>query len=163
VIIKIHSFIDVITNSSTEIYVRASQSSIDSVKKLVNSLLAFAGNKQTADDLFEFKLVDYGVDDRLRCAAYEELERVDKSFSGKDWMEHHKLATAFVQSTKDLIAQGESTPNWYYNAETETETEYHDSIGLEVTARANDANAELAAKVMSNLSSLFEVGEYCDN
>ena len=56
-IIKIHSFIDLITNSSTEIFVEANQNTIKSVKSVIDNILKLAGSNFTADDLFEFSLV----------------------------------------------------------------------------------------------------------
>ena len=38
-IIKIHSFVDVITNSSTEIYIQATERTIEQIKVLINSIL----------------------------------------------------------------------------------------------------------------------------
>lgn len=55
--IPIHSFSDLITNSSSETYIQASDSSIKQAKEIVNSLLKVGGSTQSADDLFEFDLV----------------------------------------------------------------------------------------------------------
>ena len=55
IIIPFHSFIDVITNSSTEIFVNTHSKTIEYAKNLVNSLLEAAKSDKTADDLFEFK------------------------------------------------------------------------------------------------------------
>ena len=54
--LDIHSFIDIITNSSTEIFVQATSHTIKNVKELVNSLLKLGGSQLTADDLFTFEL-----------------------------------------------------------------------------------------------------------
>jgi hypothetical protein len=54
--IRLHSFADLITNSSTSIYVAASESTIKSVKEIVNSVLKIGGSTLTADDLFTFEL-----------------------------------------------------------------------------------------------------------
>lgn len=56
-IIKIHSFVDLITNSSSEIFVRANDKTIETIKQLINGLLKMANSELTADDLFEFKLI----------------------------------------------------------------------------------------------------------
>ena len=56
--IRIHSFVDIITNSSSEIFVEANEKTIENVKNLVNSLLALAGSQSTCDDLFEMELVN---------------------------------------------------------------------------------------------------------
>lgn len=51
---KIKSITDVITNSSTEVFQRYDESSFDTIKKLVNSILKFSGSNLTFDDLYEF-------------------------------------------------------------------------------------------------------------
>lgn len=50
-VIKIQSVSDVITNSSTEVFIVYNLSNIDSIKELVNAILAIDGN-YTFDDLF---------------------------------------------------------------------------------------------------------------
>jgi len=55
--LPVHSIIDVITNSSTEIFSFATSDSIVQVKKIVNAVLKAADSIKIADDLFEFDLV----------------------------------------------------------------------------------------------------------
>jgi len=57
--IKIHSIVDLITNSSTEIFTSVRQSAITEIKHLVNSLLHYAKSEETADDLFEFSSTNF--------------------------------------------------------------------------------------------------------
>jgi hypothetical protein len=54
--IPIHSFVDIITNSSTEIFVTASERTITSIKELVDCILKGAGSSLRATDLYEFSL-----------------------------------------------------------------------------------------------------------
>ena len=61
--IPIHSFVDLITNSSSEIYVAANASTVKAVKALVDNILAVGGSTLKADDLFDFKLNIAGYDD----------------------------------------------------------------------------------------------------
>jgi hypothetical protein len=56
VVIPIHSFVDLITNSSTEIFVEANAETVKTVKALVNELLKIAASELKADDLFNFEL-----------------------------------------------------------------------------------------------------------
>lgn len=53
--IPIHSFVDLITNSSSETYVTATKKSVTTLKELVDSLLA--GTGKTCDDVLEIKLI----------------------------------------------------------------------------------------------------------
>ena len=55
-IVPIHSIIDVITNSSTSVFVCVSTKSIRFAKELINDILQAGGSKKTADDLFEFAI-----------------------------------------------------------------------------------------------------------
>ena len=56
-IINIHSFVDFISNSSSEVFISADQKTIDTLKSLVNNILQIGGSQLKCDDLFEFKLV----------------------------------------------------------------------------------------------------------
>jgi len=60
--IPIHSFVDLITNSSTEIFVQATDKTIKTAKDIVNDLLTFNGSTQTADELFTFSLIMEGAE-----------------------------------------------------------------------------------------------------
>lgn len=65
--IPIHSFIDVITNSSTEIYISNSSKTKKMIKQLINNVLNIAGSDKTVDDLFEIEEVDENTDNDIRC------------------------------------------------------------------------------------------------
>ena len=71
--IPVHSFIDVITNSSSEVFVTSDRKTIEAVKNVIDSILLIGGGKETCDDLFEVVLerVDggYGDYNALRVVA----------------------------------------------------------------------------------------------
>jgi phosphoglycerate-specific signal transduction histidine kinase len=54
--INIHSFVDLITNSSTEIFVQASDQTVKSVKKLIDELLKLGNSQYKCEDLFDIYL-----------------------------------------------------------------------------------------------------------
>jgi len=54
--IPIHSVVALITNSSSEIFVSADESTVKAIKKITNDILKAGGSTQTADDLFTFEL-----------------------------------------------------------------------------------------------------------
>jgi len=54
--IRMHSFVDLITNSSTELYIEATKQTIKSLKALINNLLKLGGSTLTCDDLFTIKI-----------------------------------------------------------------------------------------------------------
>ena len=61
--IRIQSISDVITNSSTEVFIVYDSSNIDSIKQIINAILSIDGH-YTFDDLFTIKMnvAEYVVD-----------------------------------------------------------------------------------------------------
>jgi len=57
--IKLHSLIDLITNSSTEIYTYSS-ASIEACKNMVDEFFKMTGVNKTCDDVFELSLDQEG-------------------------------------------------------------------------------------------------------
>lgn len=50
-IINTHSFVDVITNSSTEIFVTTHDKSVEMIKSIIDTFLEAAGSDKKADDI----------------------------------------------------------------------------------------------------------------
>ena len=71
--IPVHSFVDLITNSSTEIYIQATDKTIETIKKIIDNLLENTNSKLKTDDLFEFSLVNTSLEDRKKYYKNEEL------------------------------------------------------------------------------------------
>ena len=56
--IPVHSFLDLITNSSSETYVTSDRQTISSLKSIINTILKAGGSTKTCDDMFTIKLMD---------------------------------------------------------------------------------------------------------
>ena len=54
--IPLHSFVDLITNSSTEVYIEVTDQTVTAMKDAVNHILKSQGIEKTADELFNFEL-----------------------------------------------------------------------------------------------------------
>lgn len=61
--IPVHSVVDLITNSSSEIFVMATDKTVTTIRNLVDALLKLAGSTQSADELFTFELMYYDFND----------------------------------------------------------------------------------------------------
>lgn len=72
-IIPIHSFVDFITNSSTEIYVTASKKTASAVKDLIDEILKIGGSKYTHKDFFKIR-----TETTCRCREEGYLEEGEK-------------------------------------------------------------------------------------
>jgi len=91
--INIHSLIDVITNSSTEIFVNSHANTIKYFKELIEDLMKCMDVKGKAEDYFEFKLKknEYSGDNNsmdliVKPKKYNKMilnitEEIDKIFS----------------------------------------------------------------------------------
>ena len=58
IIIPVHSFIDVITNSSTEIFVKTKDNSKLAMHEVINKILKRCGSDKKSEDLFKIKIED---------------------------------------------------------------------------------------------------------
>lgn len=56
-IINIQSITDIVTNSSTEVFIRIKETAINTVKELINNLLKISGSTLQADDLFTIEIL----------------------------------------------------------------------------------------------------------
>jgi hypothetical protein len=68
--IPVHSFVDLITNSSSEIFTSATESTLTAAKEIINGILKAAGSKKTSDALFDISL-NYVM--RCEATGYEEM------------------------------------------------------------------------------------------
>jgi hypothetical protein len=95
----VHSFVDLITNSSTEIYIAATESTIEGIKNIINNILSLGGSKFTADDLFEFSLPEKTEEDEDSWGD-DYYQSVDLIVKAKD--ETSELAKDTAKAIADI-------------------------------------------------------------
>jgi hypothetical protein len=78
--IKIQSISDIITNSSTEVYTVYHLSDKDSIKNVVNAILAISSN-YTFDDFFTIKI--YVNEDAL-VYMYQHVKEIEEKYNTED-------------------------------------------------------------------------------
>jgi hypothetical protein len=61
----VHSFVDLITNSSTEMYIDYS-GSVEPCKEMINGIFKTFGVEKTCDEVFDITLKNSGDEDRAR-------------------------------------------------------------------------------------------------
>lgn len=76
--IPMHSIIDVITNSSTEIFTSASDTGVKYVTELLEKVLKAAGSDKTVDELFDIKF-SKTIDYLNSCPLCEDKDEPDTS------------------------------------------------------------------------------------
>jgi hypothetical protein len=114
--IKIQSVSDIITNSSTEVFMVYDNSAFKNIKELVNAILALAGSDQTFDDLFEIKacVSEYFLDEYPEYAGLTENEILEKArmidndnYDGYPYVNHYKVVAKDVKNdnTAKILSQ----------------------------------------------------------
>ena len=112
--LPVHSLIDLITNSSTEIFVN-SKGSIEPAKELLTELLKLNGSDKTCDEVFTVSLV--GDFDRIVDILNHEWDEYDEETPQKygwnhklDWSAREKIAREYVEKVE--IGE-ESEPDYF--------------------------------------------------
>lgn len=101
--IRVHSFCDIITNSSTTIFVTTHGKSIQMLKEFIDYLLKNAGSTMKAEDVFNFRI---DPDEDWLEDEFEGLKEVDPELTKKIamaqaskkgvWDQVRKLKTNYV-------------------------------------------------------------------
>ena len=88
-----HSVIDVITNSSTEIYTCTHGKTIEYMKELINSILKAGGSKKKAEDLYEFRveLNHYKKEEAEEYFTHQGMSKEESEFIIKYILDGNKL------------------------------------------------------------------------
>jgi hypothetical protein len=99
--INYHSFVDLITNSSTEIYISCHTKSVEYLKELIDSLLKASGSDKKAEELFDFKITkeDYNTGKVKTLKKDEDFELDDDNEYGKN----HTLLIIPKDKTQETI------------------------------------------------------------
>ena len=139
--IPLHSFVDLITNSSSEIFVQADENTIKSVKKLIDNLIKASGSDKTADDLFEIDLGYEVVNNETydtELVTKERFDEIEEKYNERE----------------DTNEDGEDEPK--YSLRYSESGCRNSNIVVRVKDKSNKA-AEEAAKTLSDLTGLFQL------
>ena len=164
--IKPHSIVDVITNSSTVVYVQTHDNTIKYAKELVNTLLKVVGSKKKADDLFDFYFdVDRGceieklVEDQLYTddpndidsSVIRAFKKVDNKLTGKKLQEMEDSEfTKVANKLLDKIADGKIKPYDSYGLN------YNDWDEKELIIKPKKDN-KLTINLTQQIKNIFEL------
>jgi hypothetical protein len=119
---NLHSIIDVITNSSTEIYTFARSDAVEKSYELLNEILKVSGSDKKAEDLFNVRIepdddiiCDWfdGIEDEIDDFNISDEEKVilKKYFEIEGYEEQSKY---YEENVKDIIL---SNPSLWENEE----------------------------------------------
>ena len=156
--IPVHSFVDLITNSSSEVYVEATQSTINGIKKLVDHLLKIGGSPLTTDELFTFDVVFDCTDPDYEDVPMTKAEIKAKKAELKAASEaiQHKIDTeeTTLETRNKLQEELDALDGWGFGDERD---DGYPRASVRVTVKSDNPNAKAAAKILSNLTGLFNI------
>lgn len=146
-IFRIHSVVDVITNSSTVIYTQATESTIKAFKDLTNALLKIAGSDANADDLFEFSL-----EPEMHVIIDRMMDNTEFGY-GSEWYESMK---SLSWKKRDVITEAKARefmaqdpqPDWL-------KSDYEKNSDIHLRVKSKNDDSTLAATIMEGLISTF--------
>jgi len=164
-LIKLHSIVDVITNSSSVTYVMANKKSIETVKKLITNLLELTDSSLNVDDLFEFELVNDTLEENLLDLCSNIINQQYSYPDGRTyrWLRENnyyndksELVTLLYNTYKEIGFPDEmiNAANNHYG---------YNNISIQVTPKNNTKNLKEIAKILSSLSNLFSYESMMDN
>lgn len=114
IVINLHSFVDLITNSSSEIFIDVGSKSVETIKELVNSLFKLGGSDLVFDDLFNIytEVMDYNeyeyikksdITDDHRTENYEGYSESRIVVESKCNSEHAEIAAKILSKLDNLF------------------------------------------------------------
>ena len=145
--IKIQSMTDVITNSSTSVFCVYEPQNIKTIKNLVNSILAISG-EYTFDDLFDIRF----------SYNFDSIDYFLKEEKGIPYREQNSFMESLTKEDFNRVLKEASESEGY----TFEESDFYNGIVVTVKPEIDSEKAEKAAKLISQIDSIFALDYSCD-
>ena len=157
-VIKVQSISDLITNSSTEVFVVYDSTNVDSIKNIVNAILAI-DSSYTFDDLFTLKMI---VSERAIDKMYREW---DDYFPGKTKPDSEEDFVNYIDSLSDSELYT-MEDNWINNDRSTYYWEYDNFYeGYQVNIKEGVEKSDKLQKAVDairSLDSIFSLDYSCE-
>ena len=157
-VIKVQSISDLITNSSTEVFVVYDSTNVDSIKNIVNAILAI-DSSYTFDDLFTIKMI---VSERAIDKMYRKW---DDYFPGKTKPDSEEDFVNYIDSLSDSelytmednwIDNDRSTYYWEYDT-------FYEGYQVNIKEGVEKSDKlQKAVDAIRSLDSIFSLDYSCE-
>lgn len=157
-VIKVQSISDLITNSSTEVFVVYDSTNVDSIKNIVNAILAI-DSSYTFDDLFTIKMI---VSEN---AIYKMYREWDDYFPGKTKPDSEEDFVNYIDSLSDSelytmednwIDNDRSTYYWEYDT-------FYEGYQVNIKEGVEKSDKlQKAVDAIRSLDSIFSLDYSCE-
>lgn len=139
--INLHSFVDVITNSSTVIYTGVQDNAIDAMKGIINEVLRAAGSEKTSDDLYEISVLS-------REKIREEL--LDREDIEEHSEEYWDLCDAADEKLADMPGQISADDVGYA-----IDASVHTGAVITVTSKLDNPQTTVVSDLLGKIFSVY--------
>lgn len=154
-VFKVHSIVDVITNSSTVIYTQATEATVKSFRNMINAILDIAGSEIRADDLFIFRLIPNV--ERVTDAMLDFSDEFDRdSVWYKDLMEKYPDYNdhdPIIEAKAMEIIKDNPSVEWL------SDLIHKGECDINLLVIAKDDKSEAAAKILSSMIDTIDTEE----
>lgn len=150
---KIQSISDVITNSSTEVFIVIHYSDIEAIKNIVNAILRIDSDLKF-DDLFEasFEVEEYALERIFDC--WDDYKNYfNDAEQPKDYEELDKMIHSLSEASIKLLSGDFNDSQW------DSGLRFFSSITINPKEINNNKHAA-AARAIESIQSLFELDYY---
>ena len=154
--IKIHSFVDLITNSSTELYVEATAGTLKSIKNLIDNLIKSISPTLSVDQLFDFELKTEVDDEYLFDYAFDYLF---SELSNEEMTLSYDLKRKIIKIRLEEVKLQTPRPGWLQDIYNDLKSE----TKIVVTCKDNNQHLINATEILNNLNNIFSACEHSND
>lgn len=154
--INIQSISDLITNSSTEVFVVYAKENIESIKNLVNAVLSLENPDKSFDDYFTIEMVinyedvSYALEDLYEDDGdNEEFPEAEIYAEIEDWKKEREYVEGLPIERVEQIIDAANDKNW--------DTQYQLYSGFVVNPKVENPVTERVASIINNVDSIFDI------
>lgn len=155
--IDLHSIVELITNSSSEIYIEATERSIEAIKSIIDNILQFSEKNLSSDDLFDIELGISYNDDHLGDLIADHL-RDEFTLEENELLDDEQYD--LIEKRLLEIDNMDPKPDWYDELINDNEEDLRVRSSINVKCKLDSPYIEEAGKLLNNLEQLFSYAEY---
>lgn len=155
IVIKVHSFTDCLSNSSSESFISCSKQTVSTIREIIDNILNLSGSNKTTNDYFELDLVteitDLSGENDKKVIKYIKSLGVDIGKYGEC-----SLTDSEIEQVKKFIEK-EEIEDSDFEARTDESSDYPPTVDIRMkvkdTVSGDDLNA--AKNVMKAVNGLM--------
>lgn len=158
ILIRVHSFCDSISNSSSESFISCSNQTVETIRQIIDNILVISGSNKTTNDYFTLDLVteitDFNYDEDKNGDNSKVVKFIKTLGVYVDKYGQCSLTNDQISNVQEFIEKNELESD--FNGIVESD-EYPPTVNIQMTIKEGLTGEELKAaqKVMSAVNGLM--------